>query len=109
MSRKPFIAGNWKMYKTTAEGLSFSNEFRKLVSDVRTGISSFARPSLCSSLLHRPLREAIYKLGAQNMYSKKEGAFTGEISPLQLLDAGAALHLSSGIRNAAISSVKKTA
>ncbi|MGA2140844.1 MAG: triose-phosphate isomerase [Brevinematales bacterium] len=90
MSRKPFIAGNWKMYKTIAEGLSFSDEFRKLVSDVKDRDMLICAPFTLLQPLAQAFKGSNIKLGAQNMYFEKEGAFTGEISPLQVLDAGAA-------------------
>ena len=32
--RTPFIAGNWKMYKTVAEAVKYVKEFRALVKDI---------------------------------------------------------------------------
>ena len=62
--RYPFIAGNWKMYKTVAEAKAFATEFKKLYHDTGIGV------------------------GAQNVHFEKEGAFTGEVSVPMLEEIG---------------------
>ncbi len=89
MSRKPFIAGNWKMYKAIDEALKFSDDFRKMVSCVEDRDILICPPFTLIRPLSQALKETNIKIGAQNMYFEKEGAFTGEISPLQLVDSGA--------------------
>ena len=89
MLRKPFIAGNWKMYKTSSEAVKFSNDFRMIVSDVKDRDILICAPFTLLQSISQALKGSNVKIGAQNMYFEKEGAFTGEISPLQLLDCGA--------------------
>ena len=79
--RTPFIAANWKMYKTVHEAVVFVKEFRSLVKDVdrrrdRRGAAVHGHP--CG----RPKRRATRRVGvaAQDVHWEKEGAFTGEIS-----------------------------
>ncbi len=85
--RYPFIAGNWKMYKTTAEAKKFAKEFKKIYrpSDVRVAI--FAPFTQLASLADE-LRGSEIGLGAQNVHYESEGAYTGEISIPMLAEIG---------------------
>ncbi len=85
--RKPFIAGNWKMYKTVKEAAVFTEEFLKLynASDVAVAICA---PYTQLSTLKTALEGTGIKLGAQNMHYAEEGAYTGEISPGMLTELG---------------------
>ena len=89
MSRRPFMAGNWKMYKTIQEGLDFARQFKETVSDVKDRDILLCVPFTLISPLCNSMEGTNIMVGAQNMYFEKEGAFTGEISPVQLIDAGA--------------------
>ncbi len=85
--RYPFVAGNWKMYKTTAEAKKFAEEFKKIYkpSDVRVAI--FA-PFTQLATLAAEFRGSGIGLGAQNVHYEKEGAYTGEISIPMLAEIG---------------------
>lgn len=85
--RYPFIAGNWKMYKTTSEARQFADEFKKIYepSDVRVAI--FA-PFTQLATLAEEFKGSGIGLGAQNVHYEKEGAFTGEISIPMLQEIG---------------------
>lgn len=85
--RKPFIAGNWKMFKTTAEAVCFAEEFRELyeASDVTVGICA---PFTQLAALKEALAGTGILLGAQNMHFEESGAFTGEISAGMLHEIG---------------------
>ena len=85
--RIPLIAGNWKMYKTTAEAVSFADEFKKLYhgTDVRAAICA---PFPQLSALKEAFKGTDIKLGAQNMHFEDEGAFTGEVSAGMLKEIG---------------------
>ena len=81
------IAGNWKMYKTTAEAKAFAEEFSKLYKDTDV------RAAICAPFTQLvALKEAFagtnVKLGAQNVHFEDEGAFTGEISVKMLKEIG---------------------
>lgn len=87
MIRIPLIAGNWKMYKTTAEAKAFAEEFSKLYKDTDV------RVAICAPFTQLvALKEAFagtnVKLGAQNVHFEDEGAFTGEISVKMLKEIG---------------------
>ncbi|NYE57314.1 triose-phosphate isomerase [Carboxydothermus ferrireducens] len=86
--RKPFIAGNWKMYKTPVEAAGFVRELIDSLKDVN-GVDVAVCPPFPALW---PVKEALegsnIALGAQNMHFEKEGAFTGEVSPAMLQDIG---------------------
>ncbi len=87
MIRIPLIAGNWKMYKTTAEAKAFAEEFSKLYKDTDV------RAAICAPFTQLvALKEAFagtnVRLGAQNVHFEDEGAFTGEISVEMLKEIG---------------------
>ena len=87
MIRIPLIAGNWKMYKTTAEAKAFAEEFSKLYKDTDV------RAAICAPFTQLvALKEAFagtnVKLGAPNVHFEDEGAFTGEISVEMLKEIG---------------------
>lgn len=86
MSRKPIIAGNWKMFKTVSEAVSFVNEVKGSTVE---GVESV----ICSPFTNLPaLVEAVkgtdVHVGAQNLHFEDNGAFTGEISGVMLKDLG---------------------
>ena len=85
--RKPFIAGNWKMYKTAAEAENFAEEFKKLYepSDVRVAI---AAPFTQLWALKKAFKGTGIGLAAQNMHWEDQGAFTGEVSAPMLKEIG---------------------
>ncbi len=85
--RKPFIAGNWKMYKTAAEAENFAEEFKKLYepSDVRVAI---AAPFTQLWALKKAFEGTGIGLAAQNMHWEDQGAFTGEVSAPMLKEIG---------------------
>ena len=87
-SRKPVIAGNWKMYKTVAETVRFFDEFKPLV---RTALHCEivvcpTFPALAAAV--ETARGSNIQVGAQNLHWEDEGAFTGEISGPMIRAAG---------------------
>ncbi|HEY8462500.1 MAG TPA: triose-phosphate isomerase [Bacillota bacterium] len=86
--RKPIIAGNWKMFKTIPEAEQLVNAVvRELAGDNRVEVV-FCPPFTSLSAVGKILQNTPYKLAAQNLHWKNEGAYTGEISPLMLKDLG---------------------
>lgn len=85
--RIPFIAGNWKMYKTMAEAKEFAMKFKTLYhgTDVKTAV--FA-PFPQLFLLVEEFKGTGVGVGAQNVHFEKEGAFTGEVSVPMLEEIG---------------------
>src|SRR5215467_7404633 len=87
--RTPFIAGNWKMFKTVQEAVFFAKELKSAVRDVK-GVEIVVGPTFTA--LHavaEALRNSNIGVAAQNLYWEKEGAFTGEVSPGMVKEAGA--------------------
>lgn len=87
MMRVPFIAGNWKMFKTRAEAREFAEEFKKLYkdTDVQTAICA---PFTDLETLVEAFSGTDIKVGAQNVHFADEGAYTGEVSVAMLEDIG---------------------
>jgi triosephosphate isomerase (TIM) len=86
--RKKFIAGNWKMYTTGASAEALAGAVVKgLASETRVTVA-VCPPFPFLGRVGQALKSSPVALGAQNLYPEKEGAFTGEVSPPMLLDAG---------------------
>lgn len=86
--RKTIIAGNWKMNKTIKESISLVKELKKLVKNIKDKEIVVCPPFTSLAAVGAEVKISNIKLGAQNMYFEKEGAFTGEISPLMLKGIG---------------------
>ncbi len=82
--RTPFIAGNWKMYKTVTETLDYIRRFKDLVSEITDREIMVAPPFTALYVAGRELEGTNIKLGAQNAHWAESGAFTGEISSVML-------------------------
>lgn len=88
MSRRPLIAGNWKMYKTRAEAVSMVRELVALV-ESHPGVDvAVCPPFTAISAVSEVLRPTDIGVGGQNIYWEDEGAFTGEVSASMLLECG---------------------
>lgn len=85
--RKTFIAGNWKMHKTTSEAVALAQE---LVAELKNGPNKYMIAPTFTSLdaVSRVVKGTNILLGAQNMSTDEQGAHTGEVSVLQLKDLG---------------------
>ncbi|TYT22463.1 triose-phosphate isomerase [Dictyoglomus thermophilum] len=84
--RRKIIAANWKMYKTCAETESFIKEFIELSKGYEEKEIVICPPFTSLYVASKLLKDTAIKLGAQNMFWEKEGAYTGEISPIMLKD-----------------------
>ncbi|RJQ27977.1 MAG: triose-phosphate isomerase [Peptococcaceae bacterium] len=86
--RTPIIAGNWKMHKTAAEAVNFVRELRPAVAG-QNGVEVVVCPSFVALV---PVIEALkgtnIGVAAQNVFWEEQGAYTGEVSPLMLKEAG---------------------
>lgn len=83
--RQPLIAGNWKMFKTNQEAYDYIKELNAI--PLNDGVEvAIIPPFTCLSVFKEARTWSSIKYGAQNMFWAREGAFTGEISPLMLLD-----------------------
>ena len=84
--RKPFIAGNWKMYKTIAEARHLVSELVPGLQAI-TGVDKALCPPATALLAVKALLEGTdIGLGAQNIHWEDKGAFTGEISPAMVAE-----------------------
>ena len=85
--KKYLIAGNWKMFKTTAEAVEFGKELaaRKLANSEDVAIMA---PFTQLVSLKEALKGSGIKIGAQNVHYEESGAFTGEISIPMLKEIG---------------------
>lgn len=84
--RKPIIAGNWKMYKTLSEAIHFVQAVKSSVPAPEKVDSVICAPALFLPSLMNEAEGSHLAIGAQTMHFENEGAFTGEISPMQLED-----------------------
>ena len=88
--RMPFVAANWKMFKTVKEGVVFAKQFRSLVVDVQDVEIVIAPPFTALHAVAEAVRNTNVWVAGQNLSWEPEGAFTGEISAPMLAEAGAA-------------------
>lgn len=86
--KKPLIAGNWKMFKTTEEAIALVQTIKAGVYKVSDCEVVLCPPFTALTAVAKALGDGRIELGAQNMYPETEGAYTGEISPLMLKDIG---------------------
>ena len=88
MPRKKLMAANWKMYKTPGQTRSFFEKFLPLIADHVRDEVVVCPPFVCLHAAAEAAKNSNVKIGGQNLYWQKEGAFTGEISADMLLAAG---------------------
>jgi triosephosphate isomerase len=86
--RKPIIAGNWKMNKTSKEARDLAQKLIPLVSGVNNRDIVLAPPFTALPAVAEAIKGTAIALGAQNMSWEDKGAFTGEVSAEMLLDLG---------------------
>lgn len=86
--RTPVIAGNWKLFKTIGEATAMVNELKPLVAGT-AGVEIVVAPVFTAlSSVSGVLANSNVHVAAQDCYWEEEGAFTGEVSPKLLKDAG---------------------
>jgi triosephosphate isomerase (TIM) len=86
--RRPILAANWKMHKTTAEAEAFAATFVPLVADAVDVDIVLAPPFTALDRLGRALAGSNVMLAAQNANPEEKGAYTGEVAPGMLADVG---------------------
>jgi triosephosphate isomerase (TIM) len=87
--RIPFIAGNWKMYKTVSEAVVFVKELRTAVKDLDRVEIVLAPACTALHAVAEAARNTNLGVAAQDLYWEREGAFTGEVSADMVKEAGA--------------------
>jgi triosephosphate isomerase len=86
--RKPVIAGNWKLYKTNREAVDLVT---RLIPEVKKnkGVDIVVAPVFTAlTSVKQAISGTNIMLAGQDCFWEEEGAFTGEVSPKLLLDAG---------------------
>ena len=87
MSRKKIIAGNWKMNMTPSEAVKLVETLKPLVVNDEVDVV-FCVPAIDILPVVEAAKGSNIQVGAENMYFEEKGAYTGEISPNMLVDAG---------------------
>jgi triosephosphate isomerase len=87
--RTPFIAANWKMFKTVQDSVAFVKQFRGMVKDMTDVEIVLAPPFTALHAVAEAARSSNIGVAGQNMHWEREGALTGEVSGGMLQEAGA--------------------
>ena len=87
MARKKIIAGNWKMNMTPSEAVKLVETLKPLVVNDEVDVV-FCVPAIDIIPVVEAAKGTNIQVGAENMYFEEKGAYTGEISPAMLVDAG---------------------
>jgi len=87
MARRKIIAGNWKMNMTPSKAVDLVNTLKPLVANEDADVV-FCVPSIDIIPVIEAAKGSNIQVGAENMYYEESGAYTGEISPEMLTDAG---------------------
>jgi triosephosphate isomerase len=85
---KSFLAANWKMNKTIAETREFLRDFIPSVKDVTDVDIVIAPPFTALSAAGEAIQGTNVRIAAQDIFWEEKGAYTGEVAPAMLLDAG---------------------
>ena len=85
--RKKIIAGNWKMNKTPSEAVALIDELKPLVANDEVDVV-FCVPAIDIVPAVEATKDTNINIGAENLYFEESGAYTGEIAPNMLTDAG---------------------
>jgi len=88
MSRKPIVAGNWKMHGTRAEAKALAQAVVQGLGKEQSREVALCPPHVHLEIVGQTLQGSAVRLGAQNAYWETQGAFTGVTSPAMLKDVG---------------------
>ena len=88
MRRRCLIAGNWKMHKTISDSVALAKAINEGMADGIEVDMVICPPFTALSAVADAIKGTPVGLGAQNLYWEEKGAFTGEIAPVMLQDAG---------------------
>ncbi|OUP51221.1 triose-phosphate isomerase [Lachnoclostridium sp. An181] len=87
MARRKIIAGNWKMNMTPSQAVALIEELKPLVATEDADVV-FCVPAIDIIPAVEAVKGTNIEIGAENMYFEEKGAYTGEIAPDMLTDAG---------------------
>ena len=86
--RKRIVAGNWKMNKTPQEAKALIETLKPLVGQEENVEVVFCPPFVSLTTAVEAVKGTNIKIGAQNMYYEESGAYTGEVAPNMIKEAG---------------------
>ena len=81
-TRKPIVAGNWKMNNSIAESLALVDAMLPRLQSFSPVERVVCPPFTALPAISARLRETDIHVGAQNLYPEPKGAFTGEMSAI---------------------------
>jgi triosephosphate isomerase len=88
MKRIPIVAGNWKMHKTIAEARALVDGLKPGVAGL-TGVEVVVCPPYTAlAAVREAIEGSAIALGAQDVFWKEKGAYTSQVAPSMLVDAG---------------------
>jgi triosephosphate isomerase (TIM) len=87
-SKKPLIIGNWKMNLTCAEAVEFAQSLRKQLSTTNKIVCGICPSFIFLKDICTIVAGSAIFVGAQNIYSERVGAYTGEVSAFMVKEAG---------------------
>ncbi len=87
MARKKIIAGNWKMNMTPTEAKALVETLKPLVDNPEVDVV-YCVPAVDIVPVVEAVKGTNVQVGAENMYIEEKGAYTGEIAPAMIVDAG---------------------
>jgi len=88
MSRKPYIAGNWKMNTNAASAVALAAGLTETIGGIDAVDTAVAPPAVYLQAVGQALAGGSIALASQNVYFEDDGAFTGELSVAMLKDVG---------------------
>jgi triosephosphate isomerase (TIM) len=88
-TRKPYIAGNWKMNLDRAKSLDLVKTVKGRIGDGSQREVAFFVPAIYLADVSAVAQGSPLGVGGQNVWSEDSGAFTGEIAPRMLREVGA--------------------
>ncbi|MBO8158987.1 MAG: triose-phosphate isomerase [Thermosyntropha sp.] len=86
--RRKLLVANWKMHKNISEAQAFCRRFLPEIEECDRADIAICPPFTLLTAVKGALGSSKVKLGAQNLFWEEKGAYTGEVSPAMLLDAG---------------------
>jgi triosephosphate isomerase len=90
-TRRAFFCGNWKLNGSIAESLTLATDVRNGVAAVRDVDVAVAPSFTALHAVAKRLEDGPVMVAAQDCFWEEKGAFTGEVAPSQLADAGCKL------------------
>ncbi len=87
-NKKPFIAGNWKLHSLIPEAVRLSKQITQAFKKEKDAEIVIMPPFTALSEVKKVISRTSIRLGAQNIFWEESGAYTGEIAPSMIKDAG---------------------